>query len=179
MKKIALTMIMAVITITASAQAFIGGEVSLWRNANDGANKTTFAILPEVGYSLSPKWAIGTVVGYQHVYNAGSKTNLWTVQPYARYTLTQFGPVSVFLDGGFGFATYKVTVGDVKGDAQNAWSVGIKPGLAVNLTKKLSFVTHVGFLGYRDADGSEVLGSEGFGFSLSGNDVSFGVYYNF
>ncbi len=175
MKKILLTLTLAVASLAASAQVYLGGEVGFWRDYQD--NQTTFSLAPEVGYNLSDKWALGIALGYQHVYTEGTKINAFTVNPYARWTYASFGPVNLFLDGGFDFGTYKVKDG---GDAVNAWGIGVKPGLAVNLTEKLSFVAHVGFLGFRDADDElSSVYNRGFGFDLDGNSLQFGLYYNF
>ena len=68
------------------------------------------------------------------------------------------------------------------------WQVGITPGLSVDLNKRISFITHFGFLGYRDSDyknggGSvfkdNVLGEDGFGFRLDASTLQFGFVYNF
>ena len=53
MKKFLFTLAAAFVTLTASAQVYVGGEVGFWRNWADGANETTFKVLPEVGYNLS------------------------------------------------------------------------------------------------------------------------------
>lgn len=174
MKKIFLVAVIAVMSLTASAQIYVGGEIGAWRNYN--ANTTNVSILPEIGYTLSDNLAIGTVIGWQYQYNNGVKWNALEVAPYLRYTFLKADKVNVFVDGGFGFHT-----GKIKGfDAANAWSVGLKPGVAVNLTDKLSFVTHVGFLGWRKSDaGAQAFGRDGFGLSLDGNNLTFGVYYNF
>lgn len=178
MKKFLFTLAAAVITLTASAQVYVGGEVGFWRNWDD--NHTTFTIKPEVGYTLSDNWAIGTTIGYAHNYKDGAKYNGFEVAPYARYTFVKFDAVSLFLDGGFGFQTYKVKVNGHSSDSQNGWEVGIKPGVKVDLTEKLSFVAHVGFLGYRDSDDDvSAFGEDGFGFSANGNNLTFGLYYNF
>ena len=64
--------------------------------------------------------------------------------------------------------------------SQNGWQVGIKPGVKVDLTSKLSFIAHVGFFGYQDADDEYCAwGEDGFGFKLDGNSLNFGLYYNF
>ena len=169
---------MAATSLVANAQLYVGGELGFWREWQDGANTTNLTILPEIGYNLSDNLAIGTVIGWEYAYVQGIKANGLTVAPYLRYTFFKWDNVNVFVDGGFGFATAKV-----KGmDAQNAWSVGLKPGVAVNLTEKLSFVTHFGFLGYRDSDdeiGPEIFGRNGFGLDLNGNNLTFGLYYNF
>ena len=179
MKKVFMFIAVAVVTLTASAQVYVGGETSFWREWKNGVNKTSFSVMPEIGYNLDGNWAIGTTVGYQYQYQKGDKINAFKVAPYARYTYAKLGSVNLFLDGGFGFATYKIKNNGVTGDAQNAWEVGIKPGVSVNLTEKLSFIAHVGFLGYREADDEPVLGENGLGFNLDGNALSFGLYYNF
>ena len=179
MKKLFLLIAVAVVTLTASAQVYVGGEVSFWREWQNAANKTTFSIMPEIGYNLDENWAIGTTLGYDYQYEKGVKYNAFEVAPYARYTFAKLGNVNLFVDGGFGFATYKYKHNGVSSDSQNAWSVGLKPGLSVNLTEKLSFIAHVGFLGYRDADEAPIFGQNGFGFNLDGNALSFGLYYNF
>lgn len=179
-----LTAVVALVTLSASAQVYLGGEVGLWRNPD--ANKTQFNLRPDVGYTLSDNWALGVALQYNYTYVHGAKINSMGVNPYVRYNVAKFGPVNVFLDGGFEFNSVKV-----KGaDSANEWGVGIKPGLAVNLTDKLSFVTHLGFLGYNDMDEGEFVGDHGaggfwgiddehgFGFHFSKYCV-FGLYYNF
>ena len=182
MKKVILSLVAAVMTLTASAQVYLGGELNFWRDWEDNANKTTIGIAPEIGYKLNENWAIGTTIGYAHAYEKGVKVNAIVVSPYARYTYLKLDNVNLFLDGGFGFGTYKTKVGDVSGDAQNAWEIGLKPGVSVDLTEKLSFVAHVGFFGYRtsdDAYSKGFFGDNGFGLKLSGNDLSFGLVWNF
>jgi len=179
MKKFLFSLAAAVITLTASAQVYVGGQVGLWRNWD--ANHTNFSIVPEVGYNLNENWAIGTSIGYLYNYNDGEKINAVVVAPYARYTYAKFDAVSLFLDGGFGFQTYKVSPKHGKsGDSQNGWQIGIKPGVKVDLTSKLSFVAHVGFFGYQDSDDDvSAWGEDGFGFKLDGSNLNFGLYYNF
>ena len=174
MKKLLFTLAAAFIAFTASAQVYVGGEVGFWRNWTDGANTTTAKILPEVGYNLGDKWAIGTQIGWTYKYNNGDDINTFVVAPYARYTYAKFDAVSLFLDGGFEFGTYKVD-----DESYNSWGIGIKPGVKVDLTSKLSFVAHAGFFGYRDNDGREVFGGNCFGLDVNGNNLQFGLYYIF
>lgn len=190
MKKVLLTLVVTLMTISASAQIYLGGEVGSWRDWEDGANKTSVTLRPEIGYNLDENWAIGTTIGWQYNYYGNAvnptngkslKVNTLIVAPYARYTFLKLNNVNLFLDGGFGFATSKV-----KGfDAVNSWEVGVKPGVSVNLTDKLSFIAHCGFLGYRTADQSvgnvsiSPFGENGFGFSAKATDLSFGFIWNF
>lgn len=175
MKKLFFTLMVAVLSLTASAQVYVGGEANLWRNYD--ANTTSFAIQPEIGYNLNEKWAIGTTVGYVHLYILGMKVNGATIAPYARYNYAKLGPINLFLDGGFGLNTYKIKKSDT---SNNGWQIGIMPGLAVNVSEKLSFIAHIGFLGWRDSDDDiSAFGENGIGFKLSGNDLRFGLIYNF
>lgn len=184
MKKLILSLVVAMTSIAASAQVYVGGEVGFWRNYDD--NKTTFSINPHIGYTLDEDWALGLGIGYTHDYMKGAAVNSFQVEPYARYTFAKFGNVSLFLDGGFGFETGKY---DTDGaESQNAWYVGIRPGVKVSLTDELDFVAHCGFLGYRNADdhydvvsdrGYSSFGQDGFGFDVDGNSLTFGLYYNF
>lgn len=63
----------------------------------------------------------------------------------------------------------------------NTFGLGVRPGVAVNLNDKLSFVTHFGWLGYQnskdDYDGAKATNT--YGVALDGNNLTFGLYYNF
>lgn len=56
MKKLLLTLLVAVTSLTASAQVYVGGGVGVWRNPD--ANTTNLYIAPEAGYCLSDKWGV-------------------------------------------------------------------------------------------------------------------------
>ncbi len=71
MKKTLLAAVMAVFAMTASAQVYVGGQIGFTSssvNADiEGTNSisgTSFKILPEVGYKINDKWAVGIQVGY-------------------------------------------------------------------------------------------------------------------
>ena len=81
--------------------------------------------------------------------------------------------VRLFLDMGFGFSTYK----EKHVDSVNGFEIGVKPGLAVKLNDNFSFITKVGFAGYRD---DYYRGEEnGFGVGLDGENISIGIEYEF
>ena len=70
MKKIVLSIIVALIAITANAQVYVGGTFGVGSDKveTEGTEvkNTTFKILPEVGYELNEDWSVGTVVGYEY-----------------------------------------------------------------------------------------------------------------
>ena len=129
----------------------------MWRN-ND-VDKTSFSITPDVGYNLSEKWAVGVELAYAHNGYDGDKLKNKIVR--------------LFLDMGFGFSTYKAK----HADSVNGFEIGVKPGLAVKLNDNFSFITKVGFAGYRD---DYYRGEEnGFGVGLDGENISIGIEYEF
>jgi hypothetical protein len=99
------------------------------------------------------------------------------VNPYLRYTFAKFDKVNVLVDGTVGYQSTDDKKVDYK---TNEFEVGLKPGVAVNLTDEVSFVAHFGLLGYNyskpDFDGAKATNT--FGVNLDSN-VSFGLYFNF
>jgi hypothetical protein len=188
MKKILMTLVAVLATVSMNAQWYVGGSVafnaeSTQKNAGD-RSETTFKILPEIGYQLNDEWAVGAVIGYQSNKFAGITSTIdgfgdnvaesaFTFNPYARYTFLNAGKVNLFVDGGVEFTTFS------KQDC-TALGVGFKPGLSVSLTDNLSFVSHVGFIGWKtvNPDGDDN-NYNNFGLDLSGANLTFGLYYNF
>jgi len=183
MKKILSLIAVAFVAMSVNAQVYVGGSVSVnaWSSQKLAGDRseTTFKILPEVGYNLNDEWAIGAVIGYQSDKWEGvegiecKSENAFTFNPYARYTFLKSGKVSLFVDGGVDFTTAS------KAD-WNEIAVGFKPGLAVSLTDNISFVSHVGFIGWDqfNPDGDDNNISK-FGLDLSGANLLFGLYFNF
>ena len=182
MKKILMTFAVAFVAIAASAQVYVGGSVGIASSKERGGdNVTTYQVLPEIGYNINKDVAIGTIVGWgkgNPVNIEGETRNYLTVAPYARFNVVRTKYVDAFIDGGFGYTHYNhahaVTT------SVDEWSVGLKPGIAVNLNKKVSFVAHVGFAGWKSEkyDGASK-DSHVWGVNLDGNNINFGVYYNF
>lgn len=170
MKKIIITLVAAFIGVAASAQIYVGGEVFFSHNSD--MKSTNFSILPEVGYNLADNMAVGAVVGYD--YN-GVKDNYsdgtFVLQPYFRYTFLQLGPVNVFADAQLqlGFWSNHNKVTDSK-DSGTRLGIGVAPGIAIPVSDNLSFVAHVGSIGYYND--SVICG-------ISGNNCVAGLYYSF
>lgn len=181
MKKVMMTLVAAMITVAASAQVYVGGSLgigSVKLGANDA--KTSFKIVPEIGYNINDEWAVGLAIGYQQGecklgkadYLQETEMKLFGVNPYVRNTFLRTKYVNVFVDGGLTYQTIK--------DFGSDFQVGLKPGVAVNFNDKLSFVAHIGFIGYETfspkGDGKS---SNTVGVDLDGNNIMFGLYWNF
>ncbi len=182
MKKILMTLAAACMAVTMNAQVFVGGSVGVASIKNGNADaETTYKFVPEVGYNISDEWAVGVALGYQKgacsllngTYGQDVTTEVFSINPYARYTVFNSQLVNVFVDGGVGFGSYK--------DLGTEFSIGLKPGVALKLNDNLSFVTHFGFVGFNsfspDADGVDTSNATGVDFDQ--NNLTFGLYWNF
>ncbi len=180
MKKFLSVLAVALISVTASAQVYLGGSFALDRNVSE--NATEFTIAPEVGYNLNSNWAIGAGVGFNHTYLSGNSANAFVISPYARYTYFRSSNnlVNLFVDGGFGLG-FGQTKDKYMKISFTAYSIGFKPGIAFNLTEKFSIVAHAGFLGYssgnEEAKAAGIL--EEFGLDFSTMNLNLGFYFNF
>lgn len=180
MKKIILVAVMAVMTLAASAQVSLGGKVSAWRESGNNA-KTTVAIMPEVAYSLSDQWSIGTTIGWEHTHLTGINTNVVDFQPYARYTFFKSGIVGLFVDGTAGIGAGKTSYDH--GDSSTAviWEVGLQPGVSFKVSDHVTLIAHVGLLGYEGANhaAKDAGYKDQWGLNLDGNNLSIGFHYAF
>lgn len=192
-----------VASVAANAQVYVGGGIgfSSYKGGYEGAEaQTSFSILPEVGYKLDDKMAVGIQLGYLSTENENDLNSLgvadgvtkvegFTIMPYLRYTFVKWNRVSLFADLGFGYTHTKASMEldsrdgvDVEASSKvNSWQLGVTPGLSIDLNDKINFVTKVGWLGYKssklDADGAKA--SSDFGLNLDGTNLQFAVLYNF
>lgn len=173
-----LLLVVAVVLAALSAQAqemYLGGGISLWRNTD--LDKTSFSITPDFGYNLNEKWAVGgeLALAFNEYENEwGVKSTAFAIAPYARYSFYENKIVRLFLDMGLGFSTYKPK----HHENINGFEIGVKPGMAIKLNDHFSFITKVGFAGYRD-DYYRGMGENGFGVTLEGENISIGIDYEF
>ncbi len=179
MKKLFMTLAAAVIAVSASAQVYLGGNVGIASTKIAGQDsKTTYKVLPEIGYKFNQDWAIGTVIGWGKgtpvtIEDADQAVGTFEVAPYVRYTALHTKVVDLFIDGGASYKHYNGT--------GNEWSVGLKPGVAFNVNKNVSIVAHAGFVGYKSYKPSydNAKSSNAWGIDLDGNNLSLGLYWNF
>ena len=173
MKKIFMTLVAAVMALCVNAQVYVGGGVGVYNVSDDDDDATFFKFVPEVGYTFNDNWAAGVAFGWEGATDGGKKTV--SINPYARYTFTNNKVVNVFVDGSIGYShSYNAGI-----DADGL-EIGLKPGVAVNLGGNLSFVTHVGFIGYQHAkDNNFKDKTDVWGVDVDGRNITFGLYYNF
>lgn len=165
---------MIIAALSVKAQVYVGGTTSLWHD--DDADETFYAIAPEVGYNLNKQWTVGAAFGFARRSWDSDNASLYRktafFAPYVRYSFYENKALRLFVDGTIGLSSTKVK----HHDSEGGFEFGFRPGIAINLNKNFSLVTKCGFLGYRD---DYAFGRDGYGFSLSGDDLMFGVYYTF
>lgn len=178
MKKFLTLAVVAIATLTASAQVYLGGSLGVMRN--DTKKTTDFTIAPEIGYNLGDNWAVGATISYTH--GTGEfmgmddvELNNFTIAPYARYKFFKAvdDRLALFIDGGFG-------IGFVKpkgGKNGSVYNIGFKPGISFALNDHFTILSHIGFLGYEG--GKEGYAEKKFGLDFSSLNLNFGFYYTF
>lgn len=155
-----LSLMIALVSVCASAQVYIGGTAGISSNKiGDSDSKTAYKLIPEIGYQFNNKWDAGIEVGIQKgdvckISPVGDATT-FTIAPYVRYA-------AVESKGGGDF-----------------YEVGIKPGLAVKLTKHVEFISKIGFLGYKGYSPEHGDNSSTFGVDVDASNISFGAIYKF
>lgn len=193
MKKVILAALVAVASLSANAQVYLGGTLGINAGKADNTTQsiTKFQIAPEIGYNINEKWAIGLGIGFTtqnglfddaQVFQMplsdkwGKSASVFTLAPYARWTFAKTGIASFFVDGGIDVNFWNNSRG-------NSFFIGLTPGVKLSASEKVDFVAEIAALGF--AWGSEkaytagVAPKSAFGFNVNNTAVKFGVYYNF
>lgn len=180
MKKILLAAFVAVASLSANAQVWVGGNLGLStsKTSYDGTTRSkdnAVTIAPEIGYKYSDNLDFAVKLEYSHTDGEGeASTNGFSINPYVRYTCFTSGKFSVFVDGGF---SYEMSHESGVEKNKNTWGIGIKPGIAYSLTDKVGLVAHIGKgLGWEYINQGDEKTNK-FGLDLT-NRVTFGVYVN-
>ena len=209
MKKIILTALVAVASLAANAQIWIGGEVgfSAGKTTYDGdkmGSGAKFNLIPEIGYTINDKFDVALAIGISHAnYNGDAydgtanfdvnndapfglkdgdyNRNALKINPYVRYKFVKAGDFTFFVDGGFSYTRIHYShapYADYDKNNATQWGLGFKPGIAYNLSDKVSLVAHVGELSYNFFKMGDLKNNE-FNLGVNGNNISFGAYVNF
>ena len=176
MKKFILMAVMALSSLAASAQLYVGGSVDLsLRDTKvgkaDSYSTTFFGVAPEIGYNINKEFAVGLGIGYNttKVGNADAVGDFF-VSPYLRYTFFHGRPCNVFADAFFRYDSYD--------PGSNGWELGIRPGLAFNLGANWTMTATTTLFSYGQAgeDPNKVKTTT---FKFTPSNVALGFYYNF
>jgi hypothetical protein len=219
MKKILMTIAAVAFATTMNAQVYLGGSLGLQggtttkdyvlgnATVSQDVKTFTFEILPEIGYKINDKMAIGTVIGIDfnkqttphETYDDVVKGFYFNFKPYFRYTFVQWDKVSLFADAQvgmrFGKDTHESSASGVTvsyDEKYTQFSFAIVPGIAYQASEKVSVVAKLGNgLGYwHEKTSTPRTSSNGvsyddqtytntYGLNLKTLGLTVGVYYNF
>ena len=94
---------MALFTITASAQFYIGGTLSAGYEktevGNDSYKMKIFSLSPEFGYNIDKVIAIGATMGIGYSNDEVDELTQYEISPYIRATFAQTKSVKFFAEG--------------------------------------------------------------------------------
>ena len=174
MKKSLLAIAFAMVAMVGSAQVYVGGSLGFDFAGKDNTSATEFGIYPEVGYVLNENFSFGAAFGFgaasakAEILGVDTKTstNNWNVTPYARYTFFNSGILSCFVDGVIAISGAK--------DSDATFGIFAKPGSALSVTENISLVSHLGSLGWSNANSVN-----NFGLNADASIAKVGVYYTF
>lgn len=176
MKKVILAIVVALTSMAASAQVWMGGSLGLdFTKPEGGKTITSFTISPEVGYTLSDKWDIAIAINENLVACDGESANSISVEPYARYTFAKAGIASFFVDGGVAIGSVGYSNGEWLDESVMAYTIGFRPGVKLAVSEKVGLVAKLGFLGWQKVEDSY----SSFGLNVNNNALSFGMYWSF
>ena len=112
MKKVLLAAFAALLSVTLSAQIYVGGTFNITTTSNEdnlantSAKTSTITLAPHAGYWLSDKMAVG---GYLNLAlgSPAYKTSRFGfgITPYVRYVLLSFDKLNLLAEGGINFFT--------------------------------------------------------------------------
>ncbi len=192
MKKLMMAAALAVASLSANAQVYLGGGINFGTSkpahaeGYDPESTTSIGLRPEIGYKLDDQISFGIGLGYNHSKTGDYKTDNFSIEPYLRYTFARWNNVSFFGEAGFGYthSENNVDLDDnhtLTKDKVNTWYIGVRPGIAVDLTKNFTLLTKIGWLGYKSSkpDVDHYKASSDFGLNLSGENIQFSLLYNF
>lgn len=186
MKKILLSaaMMIAAVSMASAQQWFVGGSVGFEQRERgswtSGKTETTqYNITPKFGYIFNESWMVGLGLGYSFSKEKDySKTNVYGLNPYVRYTAWQLGRFSLAFQGDVIGA-----MGDQKYDGESgkakvrAAAVGISPVVQFDLTCNVMLESRFNFaqIGWdwqitEAPDGSKRKNT-GFGFGVDADEA--------
>lgn len=126
---------------------WIGGSLGFGSaNMSETANSSkSFSIMPEFGYTISDRWAVGIQGGFEQTKLKGvsspDNTRTYSISPFARYTFLKWRAFSVFADGGLTWSDTDRETGS-SGDYFNVKTryggIFVSPGFSVRLSRRLS-----------------------------------------
>lgn len=178
-KKLFLLLLMALGLTTASAQMWVGGELSYQMTDKHipklGSNtEHEFSFAPEVGFDLNEKWGVAAQLQFSHSYDGNHNlTNTIGFSPYVRYYWGHFDKWHLLTDGGLEFTSTHLCGMD---DNINTFGLFLSPGIDYSLNERFGLEAHFIHLNWTNRKADEYKDNS-FNFQLN-TEFSIGFYVN-
>lgn len=221
MKKIFMMIAMLACITTASAQWNIGGTVGFTTTKIDAGGSdqsgSSYKIVPDIGYSINENLIVGVQLGYSSgmaafgsltvtdiksaistlagaasdIGNDSYKLNSFTISPYIRYKLVEYGKASVAVEGYLGYnsissdgsPTVQSSDGGSYGGNEltfNAFEIGLRPVATFQVSDKLDILCKLGAVGFMSAKEKESdIKITRFGVNVDSYNILFGLNFHF
>lgn len=197
MKKFLMMAAMAVISLSASAQAWVGGSLSYTVMGVEGEKLHSCEVKPEIGYAVSNKFALGMKLGYKSFdeeqkglkdyerrtqqfmdvmnieANIEMNNNIVDTYVYDVFIINPFFRYNFYTKG---LLTFYVDGGFCYTTKVKKIFVGINPGVKYDLTSKWSVSAEIGKIGWTHYVNDYKNHRGDFKF---GGDLCLGLQYNF
>lgn len=177
MKKFFAAVAVALCSLSANAQVWVGGSLGFSNTNYEGpANSITMlTVAPEFGLKLrNPKWELGFSIEEVAIF-ADDTVNAFYVSPFARYNFAKAGIANFFVDGGLLVGTQNFDSTYDRTDSHTTFGLGFRPGVKIELSEHLALEAKTGYLGARVI--TDVCTQ--FGLGVNNEQLSFGLVYEF
>lgn len=165
MKRLLLSLTLMVAVLGAQAQVYIGGSLGLDVVSThvDGSEtttrQTTFGVMPEIGGRINKTWSAGVTMGYGISKQDGIKLETYRFTPYVRAVFARAGIVDFFGELTAGYVHMFLDDEDSlfkDDDGLSGMLAALRPGMAINFSRRFALVARTNLLQYEYWDGLRV-----------------------
>ena len=198
MKKITTFVLLTIAFSTAAIAQFdakkiaIGGNIGIDYQQNKYKDASAYgnvsvAFLPEIEGFLTSRFSIGGRIGYLGSFPIGDQSDKITsssflIGPYVKQYFSLGDYVAFFIKENMDIAVSAITT-EYNGDKTKATGfgvgIGVTPGLAVKLSRKVMFETSMGLLGFSistaTSEGGNTLTQTNVSVKVNPSSIQFGV----
>lgn len=150
MKRILLLALMAVMTLTASAQFWCGASLNAgMTKVEDADPQLSFGIAPQIGYNFTEHFGVGVEFSTSTQTAGNEDLHATGIAPFIRYTFSEMNKLHLFADAGLIYASTKYS--DLsKRMTTIGWAV--TPGIIYPINEHWNLLTTFGSLGWGNSE---------------------------
>lgn len=156
MKKLALTSLLAFLTVSgayAETNYFVGGSAAI---KTDSEHSTVFNVAPEFGWKYDSDWDLGVMANFgidhkymEDMYSMEGDTYTYGIGAFARYKVAEFGGAKLLLKGSVGvdFATMSPDDDAIDAETFTTLNASVVPMITYDISESFTLYANLNFLG--------------------------------